>query len=314
MHGVTCPVTTRPAQVAAWLRRQPADRLRLIAVTHRSAAVAGAGLLAGGLTADLLLVDEAHRTAGQAGKPTAVMHTDTGLPARRRLYKTATPRVAGPGQNPDAVLSMDDERCYGPVLYDYPFSKAIADGWLDDFQIVAIGITRRQVLQLLHAADPAAVVQAGNAPLHTVVVQAALIRAARTFGLRRILVFTRTIAESKEFARTLGRVKDLLPAGQQPPGALTVRHIDGTSTTRTRTAALDLLAEPPEGGWTVVSNPHCLSEASTCPRWTPSFSRTPPARASPPSRASAAPCAVTPAAAASPPSSSPCCCPTTAPT
>ncbi|GIE99484.1 hypothetical protein Ari01nite_69490 [Paractinoplanes rishiriensis] len=264
-YQVDCPVTTKATEVVVWLIRQPTDRLRLILVTHKSAAVAGAGLLATGIPADLLLVDEAHRTTGHTAKQSAVVHHDTGLPARRRLYKTATPRVLGPRQDPRQAMSMDDERYFGPVLFRYPFADAIADGWLDDFRAVAIGITRREVLHLLHQAGSSAVVQAGDAPLHTVVVQAALIRAAKTFGLRRILVFARTIRESREFARTLARTLDVLPPDERPDGPLTVRHVDSTQSVRTRTAALDLLAEPPQDGWTVVSNPHCLAEGIDVP-------------------------------------------------
>jgi superfamily II DNA or RNA helicase len=265
VHGVSCPVTTKAAEVVTWLTEQPADRLRLILVTHKSAAVAGAGLLAADLEADLLLVDEAHRTAGRVGKPSALMHYDTHLPARRRLYKTATPRVLGPRQDPRRAISMTDEHIYGPELFNYPFAEAIDDGWLDDFQVVAIGITRREVLHLLHKARPDAVVQAGDAPLHTVVVQAALVRAAKQFGLRRILVFARTIHESREFTRTLQRTVDVLAPQERPDGLLTVRHVDGTHTVRNRTVALEVLADPPEDGWTVVSNPHCLNEGIDVP-------------------------------------------------
>ncbi|MGK4910008.1 DEAD/DEAH box helicase family protein, partial [Streptomyces albus] len=41
----------------------------------------------------LAIVDEAHRTAGLASKPWAVIHDNTRIPADRRLYMTATPRI-----------------------------------------------------------------------------------------------------------------------------------------------------------------------------------------------------------------------------
>ncbi|WP_435271523.1 hypothetical protein [Streptomyces sp. 1222.5] len=39
------------------------------------------------------MVDEAHRTSGQIGKPWAVVHDNTRIPALRWLYMTATPRL-----------------------------------------------------------------------------------------------------------------------------------------------------------------------------------------------------------------------------
>ncbi|WP_243459883.1 MULTISPECIES: DEAD/DEAH box helicase family protein, partial [Streptomyces] len=42
---------------------------------------------------DLICVDEAHRTSGSLGKAWAVVHDQEQLPAMRRLYLTATPRI-----------------------------------------------------------------------------------------------------------------------------------------------------------------------------------------------------------------------------
>lgn len=41
----------------------------------------------------VVVADEAHRTAGDYDKPWARVHQDDQLPARHRLYLTATPRV-----------------------------------------------------------------------------------------------------------------------------------------------------------------------------------------------------------------------------
>ncbi|MEU6315682.1 Helicase associated domain protein [Streptomyces sp. NPDC047014] len=42
---------------------------------------------------DLMIVDEAHRTSGSAGKAWADVHRQGVIPAHRRLYMTATPRI-----------------------------------------------------------------------------------------------------------------------------------------------------------------------------------------------------------------------------
>ncbi|MFD6892767.1 hypothetical protein [Streptomyces sp. NPDC059957] len=53
-----------------------------------------AGLPAWGL----IVVDAAHRTPGRIGKPWAVIHDKTRIPALRRLYMTATPRLGRLGR------------------------------------------------------------------------------------------------------------------------------------------------------------------------------------------------------------------------
>ncbi|MFI2664145.1 DEAD/DEAH box helicase [Micromonospora carbonacea] len=267
---LTCPVTTDAAQIAGWAtQHDAASGLSLVLVTHRSADTVGRGLNAAGVAADLLIVDEAHHTAGWAGKHGALVHRDEHLPARRRLYMSATPRLLparlrtnGDG---DDVLSMDETAVFGPVCYTYSFAQAISDGWLDDYRVLAIGVTSAQALEMLRDLDPAAVVDARAAPLRTVVVQTALVRAAAEFGLRRVVVFTPRVQASREFARTLPAAVESLPAGERPKGRLTVGHVDGTQSITQRRLHLRRLAEPPEDGWTVLSNARCLGEGVDVP-------------------------------------------------
>jgi len=261
-----CPVTTNQQQIAAWLRDTSEARLRLVLVTHKSAPVLGGGLHAAHQQADLLVVDEAHRTAGTRTKQAAAVHDDAQLPAQRRLYMTATPRVMAADGRAGSGLSMDDPDIYGPRLFTYPFAAAISHGWLDDYRVVVLGVTRREVQDLLQAAAGGdAVLEPGGASLPTMVAQAALIKAAAQYRLRRILVFTNRIQESQEFAATLGDMLHLLPEPDRPKGALTTVHIDGGHDIAHRQQALDLLVDPPQDGWTVVCNPGCLSEGIDVP-------------------------------------------------
>jgi predicted helicase len=103
---LSCPATTDPGLVAGWLARTIGAKRRLLLVTHHSAGVAGQGLLAARVVADLLIVDEAHRSAGRGHKLASALHHDETFPARRRLYVTATPRLfrgAGYGYGPGGV-------------------------------------------------------------------------------------------------------------------------------------------------------------------------------------------------------------------
>ena len=100
---------------------------------------------------DLILFDEAHRTTGAEGIKESYYleaHNDPapgrtgGVPAGKRLYMTATPRVyAGKGKS-DAtdrgleVYSMDDAEKYGEVFYNLPFSEAVDRGLLSPYRIV----------------------------------------------------------------------------------------------------------------------------------------------------------------------------------
>jgi predicted helicase len=73
----------------------------------------------GGRSAELVIFDEAHNTAGRPSKFAAYGLDDDRLAARHRLFLTATPkryeRDAYSGKL--SVHSMDDVSVYGPVVY-----------------------------------------------------------------------------------------------------------------------------------------------------------------------------------------------------
>ncbi|MGW1186221.1 DEAD/DEAH box helicase family protein [Streptomyces drozdowiczii] len=91
-EDVGFPNTTDVEELVEWVR--PFDKVTVFA-TYASL---GLGTLerahAAGLPGwDVIVVDEAHRTSGRIGKPWAVVHDNTRIPALRRLYMTATPRL-----------------------------------------------------------------------------------------------------------------------------------------------------------------------------------------------------------------------------
>ncbi|WP_445330608.1 DEAD/DEAH box helicase family protein [Streptomyces sp. GSL17-111] len=112
-------------------------------------AVRGEGFTGPSLPAfDLLVVDEAHRTSGDLGKSWAAALDQGRVPAVRRLFMTATPRLwetppvsGGEGR---LVASMDDQRLYGPVLFELELMEAVERGLLARWEIDVLEITDPQ--------------------------------------------------------------------------------------------------------------------------------------------------------------------------
>ncbi|MEV6358157.1 DEAD/DEAH box helicase [Streptomyces hydrogenans] len=148
------PQTTDPAELAALL-----DGLDHYTVFATYASLTDAQDRQGALLAahashalppwDLLIADEAHRTSGSINKSWAAVHDDIKVPARRRLYYTATPRIwesdsayAGtlrPGDSgPSLAVSMDDPDVYGPIVYRMELSEAISANLVCDYRIVMV--------------------------------------------------------------------------------------------------------------------------------------------------------------------------------
>ncbi|MGW2572983.1 Helicase associated domain protein [Streptomyces sp. NPDC001537] len=142
--------TTNPIQLALWHGSGPVT----IYATYASLGVlaeAFEGAYGQQLApVDLAVVDEAHRTSGSMGKAWADIHDQTVIPAHRRLYLTATPRiweerlsreVAEGVRDPlprEMAASMDDEKVFGPVLYKLSLASAVARGLLARYQIIVL--------------------------------------------------------------------------------------------------------------------------------------------------------------------------------
>ena len=120
--------------------------------TYQSGHHTAGGMRGAGVEAEVLICDEAHRTAGLKGnskraaeiiKDFTICHRNDALPARNRVYMTATPRAFARGTNhaknaAKDVLSMDDEAVFGCDLFRLSYGEAVARGFLTDYRIIAI--------------------------------------------------------------------------------------------------------------------------------------------------------------------------------
>ncbi|MEU9143782.1 Helicase associated domain protein [Streptomyces sp. NPDC048349] len=240
--------TTDPAELARW-GGPSADRVTVFA-TYASL---GLGTierahLAGLPGWDLIVVDEAHRTSGRIGKPWAVVHDNARIPALRRLYLTATPRVwqdgeeaAGPagGQGGAAgtgsaggaggargvggaggaggvrgrgelVASMEDDPRgpFGARCYTLTLSEAIDRGICAPYRVVCVDVTDPQFRAAVLLGRDGRSDAVRGARLAAL--QTALVKAAAQEGFRRTLVFHHLTREAEAFAAGLPAVAERL--------------------------------------------------------------------------------------------------------
>ncbi len=108
---------------------------------------------------DLVICDEAHRTAGvgdKRGEASAFVkiHDENLIHAKKRLYMTATPRVYSANaqskvqQNDFRAFSMDDEKVFGSEFHRLKFGTAVAEGILTDYRVLVLGIPESQGKEL----------------------------------------------------------------------------------------------------------------------------------------------------------------------
>ena len=164
-------VTTDPAAIADWMRQgQGGERVSVIFGTYQSGSQIAEALALTGITARVLIADEAHRTAGLRRKRSrakigglseterrirdfTLCHDNDAFPAAYRVYQTATPRIydttkASGGSADDYIVrTMDDETVFGVELYRKSYREAVQNGWLSDYRIIALGINDHDAYQ-----------------------------------------------------------------------------------------------------------------------------------------------------------------------
>lgn len=153
---------------------------------------------------DLAIVDEAHGTAGDLGRPWAAIHDNQRIPADFRLYLTATPRIlaaARPQKGADgqeaelATMSDDPEGTYGAWLAELGLSEAIEREILAGFEIDVLEI--RDPSPVLGESEEA---QRGR---RLALLQTALLEHAAAYGLRTVMTFHQKVEEARAFADKL---------------------------------------------------------------------------------------------------------------
>ena len=150
-------VTTDSDDVTKFLQLQGKSSPvhKVIFSTYHSAEVVASALRKTDQRADLVFCDEAHRTAG-VDKSFGMVHDNNQLPANKRIYMTATPRIVAPSlrlkveqEEQVPIYDMSDQSVYGPVAFELSFRKAIEMGILCDYEILAVTVIIDDVIKTL---------------------------------------------------------------------------------------------------------------------------------------------------------------------
>ncbi|MER5312447.1 Helicase associated domain protein [Streptomyces sp. NPDC002773] len=153
---------------------------------------------------DLAIVDEAHGTAGDLGRPWAAIHDNQRIPADFRLYLTATPRILaaaqpqrGAGGQEAEIASMadDPDGTYGAWIAELGLSEAIEREILAGFEI-----------DVLEIHDPSPVFgesEEARRGRRLALLQTALLEHAAAYNLRTVMTFHQKVEEAAAFAAKL---------------------------------------------------------------------------------------------------------------
>jgi superfamily II DNA or RNA helicase len=258
------PATTKVSEIAEFLQGpgtkvvfatyQSSPRLALAFKKHRLKPF------------DLAIADEAHRCAGANAGDAATILNSKAIPARKRLFMTATPRIASEATKARAdslgieVISMDDVDHFGPVFHELKFSDAIRLKLLTDYCVEIIGVD--DPMYKKYAEEGVFVTLDGKTvtDARTLTSHIALAKAIKKHDLRRIITFHGRVDRAAEFAEQFPKFSRWMPKADAPRGEIWSSLVSGKMTSSKRDAILDRLREvqPPERA--IVTNARCLSE------------------------------------------------------
>lgn len=224
-------VTTEAAQVRRALAlRRPGEALALFS-TYHSVRVVATAARAAGVEFDLVVADEAHHLAGAPREEFRDVLDPHALPARRRLFMTATPVCPPPGP----LLSMADPALFGPVVHRLDFADAVEQGLLADYEVLVFEATGHTT------PDPVSALTAASSDIHS------------------LLTFHGRVEKARAFARAVDGLQ--LADGRR----VVARSVAGTDTALQRQQVLRLLDDPPADELVAVSSARCLTEGVDLP-------------------------------------------------
>ena len=186
---------------------------------------------------DIVICDEAHRTAGTASADSyfRLVHDNGFIHSRKRLYMTATPKIftenlKAKAQDDNILLcSMDNAEIYGPEFFRLSFSQAVEQNLLTDYKVMVFMVEKDNPDE----PDMPAIVQGVSRALAKDISEIdADFLENDTSPMHRAVAFANTIAASKDFTSL---------AAHQP--SIDTRHIDGKDSSAKRSSSLQWLKD-----------------------------------------------------------------------
>ena len=289
IYDMPIPATTDAKTLVDAAGAEAPDQLTVIFSTYQSMQVIADAQEQGLPEFDLVVCDEAHRTAGVLeGDETSsflTVHNGQKIRARKRLYMTATPRIytivaKNPSQLDDVfVASMDDPKQFGPEFHRFDFAEAIdtldenGRPLLADYKVMILAVNQRQVAEEYQRLliDDKSVDDVGKV-IGVLNGLAKIDPESDQFDddpgpMHRAVAFNNSINYSKALVSLVEREQEDGDAVAARNLAVEVRHVDGKSGVPERDRQLAWLGDAMtmDQGCHVLSNARCLTEGIDVP-------------------------------------------------
>ncbi len=242
---------------------------------------------------DLIICDEAHRTAGftladEESSAFTKVHDNNFIKAKKRLYMTATPKlfsddVKSMAAQAEATLwSMDSKEFYGEEIYRIGFGEAVEKGLLTDYKVIILTLNDKDVPPAvqqmiadqnseINTDDASKLIGCINALSKQMMGDEGILKSTDPEPMRRAVAFCQNIIVSKKITHNFNTAShvylDELPLEKKENMvSVSSKHVDGTMSAPERDELLGWLKSDGENNeCRVLTNVKCLSEGVDVP-------------------------------------------------
>ena len=253
------PCMTNVADIVNWLHTTVSSPVRVIFTTYQSGEVFAEAARLAKFEADLIIMDEAHKTVGQKHKLFSHLLFDENLLAKRRIFMTATERrYAGSG---DEIISMDDPKVYGETFDLLTFKDALEQKppILSDYKVITMVIAEDEVQKLVTSNQyitPTGKDWAQEVEAQMFASMIALRKAMQKYPIKHAVSFHSSIARARAFQA----LNDTF--SNNTNDQLETFHVTGNTPTAVRKQTINEFAKSPRS---LITNARCLTEGVDVP-------------------------------------------------
>lgn len=264
------PVTTKPEDIAAFLRRRA--RHQVVFATYQSSAQITAAFELNRVPGfDLAIADEAHRCAGRVTGAFSAILESASIKARKRLFMTATPRFFksrrgnATGEVEADLASMDNERVFGSVLHRLSFAEAIDLELLSPYRLVLMTVDEPTYRHWADYGSPVAPNGEEITDARSLAGHIGLLKAMRDYDLRRVISFHSRVKRARGFANSLQDIYEWMPADERPDPKPWCDFVSGAMPAGRRRDLVGKLRTLDGTQRGLLANARCLAEGVDVP-------------------------------------------------
>lgn len=145
-ENIGVPCQTDSEYIKNWLQEYQGEEIYIF-TTYQSGRIIAEVSKELGLTFDLGIFDEAHKTVGSDKKLFSHLLFEDNIKIEKRIFMTATERFYRGSK--DDIISMDDEDIYGDTFAHMSFKEAIETGLLTDYKVITIDIRKAEIAEFV---------------------------------------------------------------------------------------------------------------------------------------------------------------------